>query len=144
MRKSEEDQSAVLLHYGKSVLLGGVGAMLLGLLLLFLAAAGISKGLLGAEQGYQITVISCIISSFCGGVFAVRSCPARGLFVGVAVGTVLFLLQLTLGILLYDTLSLENGGIGLLCGDLCGGAAAGILFRGGKKRPGKAKKRRGH
>ncbi len=31
---------------------------------------------------------------------------------GLAVGAVLFLLQLTLGLLLYDTITPENGGIG--------------------------------
>lgn len=143
MRKNEEDQSAILLRYGKSVLLGGIGSVLLCLLLLFLASVGISRGLLEAGQRDQIIVITCIFSSFFGGIVAVRSCPARGLFVGVAVGTVVFLLQLSLGILLYDTLSLDNGGVGMLCGDLCGGAAAGILGRGGKRQHGKPKKRGG-
>lgn len=143
MRKNEEDQSTMLLRYGKSVLLGGVGSVLLCLLFLFLASVGISRGLLEAGQHDQIIVITCIFSSFLGGMFAVRSCPARGLFVGIAVGTVLFLIQLTSGILLYDTLSLDNGGIGMLCGDLCGGAAAGILGRGGKRHTRKPKKRNG-
>ena len=42
----------------------------------------------------------------------------------LAVGGVLFLLQLTAGLLLFETAAFENGGIGLLFGDLCGGAAA--------------------
>ena len=143
MRKNEEDQSTILLRYGKSVLLGGVGSVLLCLLLLFLASMGISKGLLEAGQRDQIIVISCIFSSFLGGMFAVRSCPARRTFVGIAGGTEFFLIQLTFGVLIYDTLSLESGGIGMLCGDLCGGAAAGILGRGGRRQPQKSKKRSG-
>ena len=33
-------------------------------------------------------------------------------------------------------------GIGLLCGSLCGGAAAGILGGGGKKKPARKKRRK--
>lgn len=142
MRKSEDEQSAVLLQYGKSVLLGSLIGISACLVLLLVASVGISRGLLEAALSYQIVVVICVIGSFAGGVFAVRRCPARGLFVGVAVGTALFLLQLAAGLLLYDTLSLENGGVGLMCADLCGGAAAGILNGGGRRGTPKAKKRK--
>lgn len=141
-RKNEEDQGAVLLRYGKAVLLGGGGAFLVGLGILFLASLAVSHGLLDGGLRYQLTVVSCVLGSFAGGIFAVRSTPARGLFVGLAAGGVLFLLQLSLGLILYGGLSLESGGFGLLFGDLCGGAAAGILAGGGKKRGRKGKKRR--
>ena len=143
MRKNEEEQGVKLLQYGKTVLFGGVVAFIVSLLCLLLASVGISQGFLSADLKTQLAVIACVIGSFCGGLFAVRQCPARGLIVGLAVGVVLFLLQLTLGLLLYDTLSLENGGLGLLCGSLCGGAAAGILGGGGRRpSPTKGKKRR--
>ena len=142
-RKNEEDQGAMLLCYGKAVLLGGGVAFLVGLGILFLASLGVSHGLLDGGLRYQLTVVSCVLGSFTGGIFAVRSSPARGLFVGLAAGSVLFLLQLSLGLVLYGGLSLESGGFGLLFGDLCGGAAAGILTGGGKKRTNrKGKKRR--
>lgn len=143
MRKNEEEQGAMLLRYGKAVLLGGAAAFAVCLVFLLLAALGISQGLLDAGLRYQLTVVGCVLGSFCGGVLAVRRCPARGLFVGLAVGAVFFLLELTLAFLLYDTVSFENGGLGLLFGALCGGAAAGILGGEGKGRSGKAKKRRG-
>lgn len=142
MRKTEDEQSAVLLRYGKSVLLGSAIGVGICLILLLLASFGISRGLLEASLSYQIVVVICVISSLAGGMFAIRRCPARGLFVGLAVGTALFLLQLTAGLLLYDTLSLENGGIGLVCADLCGGAAAGILGGGGRRGSSKTKKRK--
>ena len=50
-----------------------------------------------------------------------------------ATGGVLFLLLLTVGVLLFDAHSVEQGGIGLACGCLCGGAAAGLLGSGKKK-----------
>jgi len=143
MRKGEEDQGTMLLRYGREVLLGGGLALAVSLLLLFLAAVGVSRGLLGAGLREQIAVVACVLGSFGGGLFAVRRCPARGLFVGLAVGAVLFLLQLTLGLLIYDAPSLENGGIGILFSDLCGGAAAGILAGGGKRRAPKKKRRSG-
>ena len=142
IRKNEEDQGAVLLRYGKAVLLGGGGAFLVGLGILFLASLGVSRGLLDAALRYQLTVVSCVLGSFAGGLLAVRSSPARGLFVGLSAGGVLFLLQLSLGLILYGGLSLESGGFGLLFGDLCGGAAAGILAGGGKRKNRKGKKRR--
>ncbi len=141
MRKNEEEQGTMLLRYGKAVLLGGAAAFLTCLAFLLIAAFGVSRGLVSGELQYQLTVVGCVLGGFVGGVFAVRRCPARGLFVGLAVGGVFFLLQLTLGLLIYNNISLENGGVGLLCGALCGGAAAGILGGGGK-RSAKGKKRR--
>ena len=143
MRKNEENQGTVLLRYGKAVLIGGAVAFITGLILLLLAAFGVSRGILEGGLRYQLTVVSCVIGSFTGGIFAVRNSPARGLFVGLAVGTVLFVLQLSLGLLLFEDFSLKSGGVGLLFGDLCGGSAAGILGGGGKKkRGGRTKKYR--
>jgi len=142
IRKTEEDQGAILLRYGKAILLGGAAAFAVGVVLLFLAALGVSRGLLDGGLRYQLTVVSCVLGSFIGGIFAVRNSPARGLLVGLAVGGVLFLVQLSLGLLLFESFSLESGGIGLLFGDLCGGAAAGILSGGGKRRKGGKRKSR--
>lgn len=134
MRKNEEDQGKLLLQCGKLILLGGLTAFLMCTVLLFLVSVGISEGLISMSLQYRLTVVICVLSSFLGGVMVVRQCPGRGLLVGIAVGAVLFLIQLSVGLVLYDTFSLENGGIGLLCGGLCGGAAAGILSGGGKGR----------
>lgn len=141
-RKNEEDQGTMLLCYGKAVLIGGVAAFAVGVAVLFLAAFGVSRGMLDSGLRYQLTVVSCVLGSFAGGVFAVRNSPARGLFVGLAVGGVLFLLQLSLGLLLFEGFTLESGGVGLLFGDLCGGTAAGILSGGGKKRKNVRSKKR--
>ena len=80
--------------------------------------------------------------AFAGGLLAVRRCGSRALIVGLTTGGVLFLLLLTIGALCFETVSLEAGGIGLLCGSLCGGAAAGILGGGGKKKPARKKRRK--
>lgn len=140
MRKGEEDQGAKILQYGKALLLGAMCAFLTGILFLFLTAAGVSAGLIAPGLRYQLTVVASVLGSFAGGILAVRQCGSRRLFVGLAVGGGLFLLTLTTGVIFFDGVSFENGGLGLLCGALCGGAAAGILSGGGK-RP--QKKRRG-
>lgn len=142
MRKTEEDQGTMLLRYGKSILLGGLTAFAVSLALLLLFALGVSRGLLDEGLRYQLTVVSCVLGSFGGGILVVRNCPARSLFVGLAVGGVLFLIQLTLGLLLFEKFSLESGGVGLLFGALCGGAAAGILSGGGKRKTVRRPKRR--
>ena len=80
-----------------------------------------------------------MLGGFCGGLLTVSRCGG-GLAAGLLTGAVLFLLVLTLGALCFRDVSLEAGGIGLLCGALCGGAAAGLVGSGsgGSKR----KKRR--
>ena len=91
--------------------------------------------------GMFSVVVACVLGSFAGGVVAIRRCKARALLVGLAVGAVFFLLLLTVGVLFFETMTPEAGGIGLACGSLCGGAAAGILCGGGGK-GGKGKKKR--
>lgn len=129
MRKREEDQSARLIRCGLGILLGGVMALAICCLFLLGVSVAISSGLGGAERMYQLTIVGCVLGGFGGGLFAVRQCSG-GLLTGLAVGTVFFLLLLTIGALFFETAELEAGGIGLLCGGLCGGAAAGLLAAG--------------
>ena len=141
MGKKEEEQSAKLVRCGMGLLLGGGTALAVCLAFLLGASAAVSGGLAGEELMVQLTSVGCVLGAFAGGVLAVRRCGSRALPVGLATGAVLFLLLLTVGTLCYETASLESGGIGLLCGCLCGGAAAG-LTGGGKKKSSPRKKRR--
>ncbi|MDD5938547.1 MAG: TIGR04086 family membrane protein [Clostridiales bacterium] len=141
MRKTEEVSGDRFLRCCKAVLLGGVFALCVCLIFLFLASIGVSQGLLDPDLRYQLTVVACVLGGFTGGLFAVRRCPAGRFLTGLAVGGVLFLMELTLGLLIYDTMAIENGGTGLLCGALCGGAAAGILGRGPKEKRRPARRR---
>lgn len=135
MKKKEEEQSAKLIRCGMGLVLGGVAALAVCFVFLLVASAAISGGLAGEELMYQLTIVGCVLGAFAGGLLAVRRCGSRALIVGLTTGGVLFLLLLTIGALCFETVSLEAGGIGLLCGSLCGGAAAGILGGGGKKKP---------
>lgn len=144
MRKNEEEQGRILLRCGKSVILGGGVGATVCLLLLLLAAIGISSGFFSMKLQYQLAVVGCVLGSFAGGAWAVRQCSAQRMLVGLAVGGVLFLLQLTAGLLLFETAAFENGGIGLLFGDLCGGAAAALVTKEKRRKNKKGKKRKGH
>ena len=138
----EEEQSAKLIRCGMGLVLGGVAALAVCFVFLLVASAAISGGLAGEELMYQLTIVGCVLGAFAGGLLAVRRCGSRALIVGLTTGGVLFLLLLTIGALCFETVSLEAGGIGLLCGSLCGGAAAGILGGGGKKKPARKKRRK--
>ena len=134
MRKTEEDQGTRLVRAMTNILLGGVVALAVCLMFLFLCSIGISGGWLQEGLMYQMAVVSCVIGGFAGAMTAVRRCGSRALIVGLAVGAVLFLLLLTVGVLLFESMSLEAGGLGLLCGGLCGGAAAGLMGSKPKKK----------
>ena len=134
MRKTEEDQGTRLVRAMTNILLGGVVALAVCLMFLFLCSIGISGGWLQEGLMYQMAVVSCVIGGFAGAMTAVRRCGSRALIVGLAVGAVFFLLLLTVGVLLVESMSLEAGGLGLLCGGLCGGAAAGLMGSKPKKK----------
>lgn len=134
MRKNEEDQGAKLVRHMVDVLLGGAVALIACFLFLLLASVGVSRGWLGEDLMYQLTIVGCVLGSFIGGTVAVGRCRSRTLVVGLLVGMVLFLLLLTIGVLFYGSVAPEEGGLGLLCGSLCGGVAAGILGGKPKKR----------
>lgn len=127
MRKNEEEQGVKLVRYALDVLIGGAVALAVCLVFLLLASVGISAGWVGEKLMYQLTIAGCVLGCFAGGIMAVRRCGARSLLVGLAVGAVHFLLLLTIGLLFFDSMTPEAGGVGLLCGSLCGGVAAGLL-----------------
>lgn len=136
MRKNEEEQSVKLIRFMSSIILGGVLALTVCLVFLFLCSVGISSGWVSDRWMVQCTLAGCALGGLIGGMFAVLRCRTRTLVVGLSAGAVLFLLLLTVGLLFYPGMSIENRGVGLLCASLFGGALAGLL--GGKPK----KKRR--
>ena len=107
MRKTEEDQGTRLVRAMTNILLGGVVALAVCLMFLFLCSIGISGGWLQEGLMYQMAVVSCVIGGFAGAMTAVRRCGSRALIVGLAVGAVFFLLLLTVGVLLFESMSLD-------------------------------------
>ena len=116
------------------LLKGGVAAGLVSILSLLLCAVMVSAGVL-REQWMEGAVLACCVAgALVGGLFSARRIGAGTLLVGVAVGFILFLLLLTAGLLAFETASIENGGVGVLCACLCGGGIAGLVGGGRKKK----------
>lgn len=134
MRKGEEDQGAWVIHAISQVLIGGVMGVAVCLLILLGCAFAISGGVLSQNSTGYWTVAACALGSFVGGSYAVSRCKGRSLIVGVLVSCVLFLILLTVGLLIYKTVAIEEGGLPLGCGALCGGALAGLLGARPKKK----------
>ncbi len=132
MRKNEEEQGARLVRAMTRVILGGVAGLLFCLVLLLLCSIGISAGFLKESMMYQLVMVGCVAGGFLGGLSAVKRCRSRTLIIGLATGAVFFLLLLTAGVLFFKSVAPSEGGIGLLCASLFGGAVAGIM--GGRPR----------
>lgn len=124
---NEEDQGARRIRVMIYILVGGLVGLLTCFVFLFLCSVGISAGILDERMMYQLVVIACVIGGFVGGMWAVGRCRTRSLLVGLAVGLVLFLFMMTGGVLIFENNSATSGGLGLLCGSLCGGALAGLV-----------------
>ncbi len=134
MRKTDEEQGAWALRCMTQVLIGaGIGA-LVGLLFLFVCAVLISGGHLSQDHTGALSVCACVLGSLTGGTVAVSRCKGRSLIVGLLTGAVLFLILLTAGLLLYRAAAIEERGLPLVCGCLCGGALAGLFGARPKKK----------
>ena len=116
------------------VLKGGVLAGGVTILVLLICAVLVSVGLVPVEAMYGAVLAACALGAFAGGIYAVRHVEGRSLLAGLGVGAVLFLLLLTAGFIVYQGASVANGGAGILCACLCGGAIPGLLGRKPKKK----------
>ena len=116
------------------VLKGGVLAGVVTILVLLICAVLVSVGLVPVEAMYGTVLAACALGAFAGGIYAVRHVEGRSLLAGLGVGVVLFLLLLTAGFIVYQGASVANGGAGILCACLCGGAIPGLLGRKPKKK----------
>ena len=137
MKKKErraEDPGSQWLNAMCEVLKGGVLAGVTSILALLLCAVLVSAGALPVSGMYGAVLAVCVLGALVGGTWAVRKVGGRSLLAGLGVGAVLFLLLLTAGLLVYEGASIANGGAGILCACLCGGAIPGLLARNPKKK----------
>lgn len=137
-RRQEEAAGGQWLNSMCEVLKGGVLAGMTAVLALLICAVLVSAGAMPVHAMEGSVLAVCVLGTLIGGTYAVRRVKSYPLLVGLGVGAVLFLLLLTAGFLVYDGTSLEQGGMGIACACLCGGAIPGILWRRPKK-----KRRRG-
>ena len=140
MKKKErrpEETGSQWLNAMCEVLKGGVLAGVVSILALLACAVLVSMGVLPVSAMYGAVLAVCVLGAMVGGTWAVRRVRTRSLLVGPGVGAVLFLLLLTAGLIVYQETSVANGGTGILCACLCGGAIPGLLGR----KPGKKRRR---
>lgn len=132
-RRSEESGNQWL-NAVCEVLKGGVLAGVTTLLALLLCAVLVSAGVIPVSAMYGAVLSVCVMGSLVGGAYAVRRVHCRSLLGGLGAGAVLFLLLLTAGLIAFEGASVANGGAGILCACLCGGAIPGLLARNPKKK----------
>ena len=133
-RKTEDLGGSEWLGAMCEVLKGGVLAGVTAILALLVCSVLVSMGVMPVGAMYGAVLAVCVLGALVGGTYAVRRVGRRSLLVGLGVGAVLFLLLLTAGLIVYRGVSIANGGAGILCACLCGGAIPGLLGRKPKKK----------
>ena len=137
MKKKErrpEELGGEWLNARCEVLKGGVLAGVTAILALLVCSVLVSVGMVSVGAMYGTVLAVCVVGALVGGTYAVRRVEQRSLLVGLGVGVVLFLLLLTAGLIASQGTSIANGGAGILCACLCGGAIPGLLARKPKKK----------
>lgn len=137
MKKKErrpEEIGSQWLNAMCEVLKGGVLAGVTTILALLICAVLVSIGVVPVGAMYGAVLAVCVLGALVGGTYTVRRVDGRSLPAGLGVGAVLFLLLLTAGFIVYQSASMANGGAGILCACLCGGAIPGLLARKPKKK----------
>lgn len=132
--RSPEDLGSQWLNAMCDVLIGGALAGVTAVLALLLCAVAVSAAVMPVGAMYGAVLAVCVLGAIVGGTFAVRRVSGPSLAVGLGVGAVLFLLLLTAGSIAFEGASIANGGAGILCACLCGGAIPGLLARKPKKK----------
>ncbi len=105
-----------------------------------LAAVGVAAvfcnfGIIPVGAGEYTSIVAALIGAFIAGAYGARHCTTTaGVWSGIASGTVVFLLLLTLGALIFQTAPEAAGGAARLAECLCASALAGLLFSKPKKK----------
>ncbi len=133
-RPEGQDRGSEWLNAMCEVLKGGVLAGVTAILALLACSVLVSVGVMPVGAMYGDVMAVCVAGALVGGTYAVRRIGNRSLLAGLGVGIVLFLLLMTAGLIVYEGASIANGGAGILCACLCGGAIPGLLARKPKKK----------
>lgn len=128
-----EDRGTNAVQMATGVALGGLLALGIELAVLLLGSIAVSNGILKEDAGMQLTASACVLGCFGGGLLACARWKSKRLLGGLAAGAVCWLLILAVGLLMSDHLELGAQSLIELAGCLCGGALAGLL-KGGKRK----------
>ena len=129
-----EVQGTNAVQMATGVALGGLLALGIELMILLLGSLAVSNGILKEDAAPQVTAAACVLGCFGGGLLACARWKSRRLLGGLITGVVCCLLILAVGLLMSDDLVLGAQTLIELAGCLCGGALAGMLGGGKRKK----------
>lgn len=136
-----EVQGTNAVQMATGVALGGLLALGVELMILLLGSLAVSNGILKEDAAPQLTAAACVLGCFGGGLLACARWKSRRLLGGVITGVVCCLLILAVGLLMSDDLILGTQTLIELAGCLCGGALAGMLGGGKRKKRASSRKK---
>ena len=136
-----EAQGVNAVQMATGVALGGLLALGMELIILLLGSLAVSNGILKEDAAPQLTAAACVLGCFGGGLLACARWKSRRLLGGLATGLVCYLLILAVGLLMSDHLALGTQALIELAGCLCGGALAGMLGGGKRKKRASSRKK---
>ena len=136
-----ETQGGNAVQMATGVALGGLLALGIELVILLLGSVAVSNGILREAAAPQLTAAACVLGCFGGGLLACARWKSRRVLGGLAAGVVCFLLILAVGMLMSDDLVLGSQALIELAGCLCGGALAGMLGGGKRKKRASSRKK---
>lgn len=112
----------------------GLGvAIVLLLILLFLSSIALYHGVFSQENMTGMVLVCTLFSALAGGGFALSLLKKHGLFLGMAVGILLFLVLLLLGYCFYGKTTLGTDSLEILFASFCGGCLAKLFTKKRKK-----------
>ena len=136
-----EMQGTNAVQMATGVVLGVLQALGVDLMILLRASLAVSNGILKEDAAPQLTAAACVLGCFGGGLLACARWKSKRLLGGLAAGAVCYLLILAVGLLMSDELVLGVQALVELAGCLCGGALAGMLGGGRRKKRGSGRKK---
>ena len=136
-----EAQGTNAVQMATGVALGGLLALGIQLVILLLGSLAVSNGIWKEDAAPQLTAGACVLGCFGGGLLACSRWKSRRLLGGLITGAVCYLLILAVGLLMSDTLVFGLQALIELAGCLCGGALAGMLGGGKKKKRASGRKK---
>ncbi len=134
MHKNEDDQTSKVVKTMATVMLGGILALGICLIILFLCSIGVSNGWLSDRAMIQYTIGGCVVGGFFGAEFSVLRLRYKTLIIGFLTSCIQILFILSIGYLLFPSISLSGHGAGVAVGCIAGGLLAGFLIRKPKKK----------
>jgi len=134
MQKQDGDVKNRYLQYALRILLFAAIGLGAAMVILLIAAALISGGVLPLDSAYVCSVVACLCGAFGAGFLTSRAFKNRGLILGVVAGAAFFVLLIIAGLIVYARAWPQTGGVPMFAASLLGGAGGGVALSFIKKK----------